>query len=198
MTVNIVRAGAWSAVAADIDACRVQLRDCERAFTGDEYTEQFDSECGHLGYLLAKAHQRLLLLIELLGLPLFHASYADSFSKFEGKLDDVGHVPESPDDIYSDPLIVICQTFDALKDMAGQAHDSDAVTRDLLERLLRQTPYILADRGIVPTSEAGVRRPLFDVLKTVFPDCRREIPVSHLFKTYKRTWGCLRCERSQK
>lgn len=189
MTVNTVQASTWSAVAAEIDACRVQLRDCERAFTGDENTDQFDSERGYLGYLLAKTHQRLLLLIELLGLPLFHGSYSSQFRAFDGKLDEVGHSPENPWDIYSEPLTLIGQTFDALKDMTGQAHDGDALMRDLLERLLRQTPYVLADRDVVPTSEAEVRKPLFDLLKAVFPDCRREIPISHLFKTYKADLG---------
>lgn len=189
MSDNTVQPSTWSAAAAEIDACRVQLRACEAAFTGEEHTERFDSECGYLGYLLARAHQHMLLLIERLGLPMFYSSYTAQFQRFDGKLDKVGHFDENPWDLYSDPLILLGQTFDALKNMSVQAQDSDALMRDLLERMLRQTPYILADREIIPESEAQVRKPLFDALKTVFPDCRREIPVSHIFKTYKADLG---------
>lgn len=186
----------WAAVAAEIDACRRQLRECEKAFgyTRDERgdyneDEQFESEKAYLGHRLRQAHLRMLILIERAGLPLFHSEYRAGFSAYAENLADVKHSPHDPDDLYSEPLTYIDQSFDALSATLRSQSNRETLSLGLFERLLRQTPYILADRGIVPQSEKEVRQPLFDALKHVFPDCRREIPVSHLFKVYRADLG---------
>lgn len=188
-------AAEWSAVAAEIDACRQQLRECERTFGyhrdehGYDEDEQFEAEKSYLGVRLRQAYLRLLILIERSSLPQFLSAFREGFAQFEGKLDEVKHSPHDPEDLYSEPLIYIDQGFDALSALLRGQGSRDSYKIGLFERILRQTPYILADRGIVPTSEKEVRQPVFDLLKTVFPDCRREIPVSHLFKTYKADVG---------
>lgn len=185
----------WSAVAAEIDACRQQLRECERTFGysqnehGYHEDERYESEKSYLGFRLRQAYLRMLILIERAQLPQFLATFRDGFLAFEGKLDHVEHSSHDPEDLYSKPLIFIDQSFDALSAMLRSGSKRDQSNVGLLERVLRQTPYILADRGAVPTSEKDVRQAVFDVLKTVFPDCRREIPVSHLFKTYRADIG---------
>ena len=185
----------WSAVAAEIDACRQQLRECERTFgySEDEHgyheDERYDSEKSYLGLRLRQAYLRMLILIERADLPNFLATFRDGFAAYEGKLDDVGQSSHDPEDLYSEPLIFIDQSFDALSAMLRSGSKRDQSNVGLLERVLRQTPYILADRGAVPTSEKNVRQAVFDVLKTIFADCRREIPVSHLFKTYRADLG---------
>jgi hypothetical protein len=185
----------WAAVAAEIDACRAALRDCERAFgyTYDrgeyEEDERFSDAKRYLGYRLRQAHICMLILLERLQLPMMFAEYQNGFSAFADKLDDVGHSSHDPEDLYSDPLIHIGQTFDGLSSMLRGHADPNARQLQLFEQILRQTPYILADQGIKPLSEKDVRKPLYDFLKTVFPDVQREIPVSHLFKTYKADIG---------
>lgn|GEM_PF-691551 len=185
----------WAATAAAIDACRQQLRECERAFgytqINDQYEEeeQYQAERASLGYRLRQAHLRMLILIEHAGLPLFHNSYSQGFEEFASKLDEVEQSPHDTDDLFSDPLTYIGQNFDALTALLREESSHKASSLALFERILRQTPYILADREIVPTSEKEVRKPIFDLLKTVFPDCRREISVSHLFKVYKADLG---------
>ena len=187
--------GEWAAVAAEIDACRAALRDCESAFgyTYDEgeYEEddRFSDAKGYLGYRLRQAHIRMLILLERLQLPMVFADYQNGFSSFATKLESVEHSRHDPGDLYSDPLTYISQTFDALSSMIRAQPDADAHRLQLFEQILRQTPYILADQGINPQSEKEVRKPLYDLLKTVFPDTQREIPVSHLFKTYKADIG---------
>lgn len=192
---DTVPAAEWSAVGAEIDACRQQLRQCERTFgysqdeQGYHEDEQYEAEKSYLGFRLRQAYLRMLILIERAGLPHFLAVFREGFAAFEGKLDDVKHSPHDPEDLYSEPLIYIDQSFDALSALIRGPDTRTGFKVGLLERILRQTPYILADRGIVPTSEKEIRQPVFDLLKTVFPDCRREIPVSHLFKTYKADVG---------
>jgi hypothetical protein len=183
-------------VAAEIDACRAQLRECERAFgytfddaTGYEEDERFSDAKGYLGYRIRQAHLLMLILLERVQLPMVFGDYQQRFAAFSGKLDEVQHSSHDPEDLYSDPLICISQTFEALSAMIRRQPDGDAHWLQLFERILRQTPYILADQNTKPQSEKDVRKPLFDVLKTVFPDVRREIPVSHLFKTYKADLG---------
>lgn len=185
----------WSAVAAEIDACRQQLRECERTFgySQDEHgyheDERYESEKSYLGFRLRQAYLRMLILIERAQLPHFLATFRDGFLTFEGKLDHVEHSSHDPEDLYSKPLTFIDQSFDALSAMLRSGSKRDQSNVGLLERVLRQTPYILADRRVVPTSEKDVRQAVFDVLKTIFPDCRREVPVSHLFKIYRADLG---------
>jgi hypothetical protein len=185
----------WAAVAAEIDACRAALRECERAFGysydhGEyEEDERYSDAKGYLGYRLRQAHIRMLILLEHLQMPMMFVEYQKGFSTFSEKLDAVGHSSHDPEDLYSDPLIYISQNFEALSEMLRRPHDSDAHKLQLFEQILRQTPYILADQGLKPQSEKEVRKPLYDLLKTVFPDTQREIPVSHLFKTYRADIG---------
>lgn len=193
---NAVTEREWEETAAAIDACRVQLRECERTFrytfdhdNGYEEDEGYSDARAGLGYKLRQAHLRMLVLLERVELPLFRTDYAVGFAAFDGKLEDVGHSSHDPEDLYSDPLIHISQTFKALSAMTRRAPDQDTRDLALLERLLIQTPYMLADRRILPTSEKDIRKPIFDILKMVFPGTRREIPVSHLFKTYKADLG---------
>lgn len=185
----------WQEAAAAIDACRVQLRDCEQTFrytyfpdSGPDEDERFTEAKAALGYRLRQAHLRMLVLLERAELPLFRADYAAGFGAF-ADLETVGHSPYDPEDLYSDPLIHISETFEALSAMVRTSADQDTGGLALLERLLTQTPYMLADRAIVPTSEADIRKPIYDILKMVFPGARREIPVSHLFKTYRADLG---------
>lgn len=183
----------WAATAAEIDACRQQLRECERTFGrhGDgEPTDEFEADCAYLGYRLQQAHYRMLLLIERAGLPLFHADYMAGFSAFIDKLDEVEHDPYDSDTLHSEPLRYINQRLEALSALLRESNDkSDVADLALLERILRTTPHILSDRKVTPTSEAEMRRPVYDVLKVVFPDCRPEVSVPHVFKVYKADYA---------
>lgn len=110
----------------------------------------------------------MLILIERAQLPHFLATFRDGFLSFENELDHVEHSPHDPEELYSAPLLYIDQCFDALSAMLRSGNERDQSNVGLLERVLRQTPYNLADRGAVPTSEKDVRQAVFDVLKTVF------------------------------
>lgn len=135
----------------------------------------------------------MLILIERVNLPQFLAIFREGFAPFEDKLDQVQHVPQDPETLYSEPLTYLDQGFEALSALMRGVGTREAFKIGLFENILRQTPYILADRKIIPASEKDIRQPIFDLLKTVFPDCRREIPVSHLFKTYKADVGVGSC-----
>lgn len=196
MSNDAITENEWAATASSIDACRQQLRECERTF---EYhpdgsgnyleTAEHDADKQYLGHLIGQANLRILILLERAALPLFRQSYARGFERFEGKLDDVDQSPYDPADLLSHPLIYIDQAFDALVAMIRRRDTTEISGLALFERILRQAPYIIEDRRMVPSSEADVRKPLFDVLKTVFPDAQREVPVSHIFKIYKADLG---------
>lgn len=152
--------------------------------------EQYESDKSYLGSLIRQANLRMLLLIERVGLPLFRSNYIEAMAPFDGEFDRVGHSPYDPEDLFSEPLMQIDQVFDALSAVVHGSKDKELSGLALFERILRQTPYIVHDRTAhTPMSETEIRKPLFDLLKTVFPDCRREIPVSHIFKVYKADLG---------
>lgn len=185
----------WINVASEIDACRQQLRACEKAFRWwldkeGEYHEDeaFDGEKEYLAHRLFQAHLRMLLLIESLNLPLFRESYLQGFKRFKN-LRDVDHWTDDRDVIFSKPLTFIDQHFEALSAMALQVEVKQLGALAVFEGILRQTPFILTDIGLTPLSESDVRNSLWDFLKVVFPDTRREIPVQHIFKKYRADLG---------
>lgn len=183
----------WAETTAEIDACRQQLRECERVFgryNDGEPTEEYESNCTYLAFRLRQAHYRMLLLIERANLPLFHADYVVGFAAYDGELDEVSHEPYERQNLYSEPLTYIIQRFEALSALLGEDGSGLNVAKlATLERILRSTPHILRDRDITPMTEAEMRRPVFDVLKVVFPECRPEHQVPHIFKVYKADYA---------
>ena len=108
-----IAASEWITVTTAIDACRQQLRSCERTIAhyqdddGDYHKgEQYETEKGYLGSLLQQANLRLLLLIERASLPLFRSTYVEAMRPFDGKFETVEHSPHDPKDMYSNPLII--------------------------------------------------------------------------------------------
>lgn len=187
---------AWTEVEARIDVCRQQLRLCERAFVFSPQFEEhdyersvFEEEKELLGFRVGQAHLTMLILFELLALPLFKRTYESGFSQFKENLTKVEHHHDDPEIIFSPSLTYLSKNFDAVSSMFKDAVDLTEVRMNLLESILRNTPYILSDRNIIPKSESDIRNSLLDFLKIVFPECRRDLPVSHIFKTYKADLG---------
>ena len=69
----------------------------------------------------------------------------------------------------------------------------------VFETILKNTGSIIQAKGIEPSSEAEVRRAIFEVLNFSFHDAVREIPLAQVLKTYRarprrslfdgRSWG---------
>jgi hypothetical protein len=184
----------YDKVAVDMEAARSQLRECEKAFQRSDYHRAdgdfslFDAEKDALKYRLRQACTSLITLLELLHLPLLHQRFLLGWGEFEGKLDDVGHQQEDPEWLYSEPLIYLAEVFESVS--AGLSFDEGrAADLALLERILRLSPHILHDAGVIPGSEAQVRKPIFNVLKTVFPDIKAEVPIPQISKTYRADFG---------
>lgn len=184
----------YDKVSADLESARGQLRDCERAFQRSDYHTAdgdfslFDAEKDALKYRLRQTSVSLLLLMELLGLPLLFDRFLAGWKEFETKLDDVGHQAEDPEWLYSEPLIYLSETFESVS-AALSFDDARAADLALLERMLRLSAHILHDAEVIPKNEAEVRRPVFNVLKTVFPDIKAEIPIPQISKTYRADFG---------
>lgn len=180
---------AWNAVASGIDACRQQLRQCERVFAdynNEPHGEEIlDGERSYLAHLLLQTHLRLLLVIESAGRPLFLARYNESFAKYIGKLDEVEHLPQDPDYMYSNALIYLDQVFEALKETTAPQTDSNMNELRLLTRMLKQTPHIIHDQNLTPSCENDVKHAIYNTLKIAFPTAKIETKVSKIFKTYR-------------
>lgn len=186
----------WAAVASEISGCQQQLSVCERSYGHDAepyglYVESDDSRLDrhYLGYRLKQAHYRMLLLIERLGLSLFHADYHAGFSQFNGKLDEVIQTEYDSNQLISNPLNYIEQRFEALTALLRGGTDRELSGLSLLESILQQTPHLLNDFSIDPGSENDVQKALFNIIRSVFPDCKREKSINHIFKTYKSDFG---------
>ncbi|CDM57753.1 MULTISPECIES: hypothetical protein [Rhizobium] len=185
----------WINADSAINACRQQLRVCETTNKwyrdrNDDHqeTEEFGDQKKYLAHTLFQAHLRILLLIEESKIPMYRETYLQGFKSFKN-LATVIHWSEDQDVLYSKPLIYIEQHFEALQSMVLQNQVTQVSALSIFERILNHTPYILADADITPTNESQVRNALYNVLKLVFPDMRREIPIAHVIKQYKADLG---------
>jgi hypothetical protein len=57
------------------------------------------------------------------------------------------------------------------------------------QTILKNTPAIIRAKGIEPSSEAQVRKAVYEILRFAFHDAAREIPVAQVMKTYKPDLG---------
>jgi hypothetical protein len=80
------------------------------------------------------------------------------------------------------------RTLSSLFDADIDASD-ERKQRALFMTILENTSKIVYDRSIEPTSEAEVRKCVYDLLIHVFPDTVREIPIAQVTKTYKPDIG---------
>jgi hypothetical protein len=60
---------------------------------------------------------------------------------------------------------------------------------ELLERILKNTPKILQDRGLKPAKEPSVYKAVGNVLSLVFPDFTFKVNLAKPLKTYKPDFG---------
>ncbi len=183
----------WFAVRAQLDAGSRQLSECARAEDRIDWEDQhpdvvadYEAECNYLGTLIKDAHLKMLLLIDQLGAPSFLAAYRKGFRKYRGKLTEVVRIEFDPEIRESEALRYVRSAFNTLSDSMEprrRAHEVDAIAQ--VERLLRSTHYIVARAGVEPKAESDVEVALFDYLRILYPTARRQVPISHVIKTFK-------------
>ncbi len=93
--------------------------------------------------------------------------------------------------MYSTSLEVIRPYVEIVEAIAGlpTPQGPDTAARDVLKQLLRSTARYLFLRKAEPTSESGLQKKIYPLLRAAFPDTTREVSVPHVAKTYKADFG---------
>lgn len=188
---------AWRAVHDQLDNCRRQLRAIENAGwrVNEEdghpsAEEELAAEQHALERMLTRAHRRMVLLLEQLGVPVFLAEYLESFRAFEDRLGCTDHAEWDPETQVSEPLDHLARTLADVE--ASMGPPTGPTNIDAIEQvagILRSTPTILARAGIQPRSENDVEKALFDFLRLVHPGARRQVELSQVLKPFRADIG---------
>jgi hypothetical protein len=126
------------------------------------------------------------ILAERLAVPSFSAKIDREFALY-GR-DQLTTMDTNPWDArpYSTALAKVDSFYQSLATMT----DGNAVTGiDIFKTILQNTAAIVKSKQLAPSKEAGVRAAIFEILQFAFHDAVREIPIAHLFKTYKPDMG---------
>ncbi len=152
--------------------------------------EEHDMEMLSFESQLERIYISLCLLLEFLGYTTLLQDFKTGFKKFEGKLTCFSTLPYVGEQ-HSDVLGYFWKYHRTISSLFGvDVKEGDhRKQRSLFESILQNTAKIVYDRHIQPTSEADVRKCVYDVLIHVFPDTVREIPIAQVTKTYKPDIG---------
>jgi len=139
---------------------------------------------------LKRIYISLSLLLESLGYSEILAEFQNGYSKFAGSLTRTSILPYVGE-WHSEVLGYFWRFHRTLSSLLGvDVQETDQrKQRALLESILQNTSKIVYDRDIEPSSEAEVRKCVYDILIHVFPDTVREIPIAQVTKTYKPDLG---------
>jgi len=162
-----------------------------RLFGENDYSdEEHDMELLSFESQLERIYISLCLLLESLGYTELLQDFKVGFKKFEGKLTSFSYLPYVGEQ-HSDVLGYFWKYHRSVSSLfgVGVKESDDRKQRAQFESILQNTSKIVYDRGIQPTSEAEVRKCVYDVLIHVFPDTVREIPIIQVTKTYKPDIG---------
>jgi hypothetical protein len=137
-----------------------------------------------LAFYIEKAFRDISILAERLGLPLFRADVVEKRKSFT----DLSALVPTPYDVMlqSEPLDAARDLFDSLATMT----EGRAVTGiGIFETLLENTPKIMDASGILPKTEAEIRKQVLKALSFCFRDVVREIPFPKNIKSYRPDIG---------
>lgn len=174
----------WSSV-SKIESLSYYLHS-ENEFANDEYKLEemtFESK-------LQRIYISLCLLLESLGYNSLLTDFKAGHRKFEGKLTSLSMLPYAGD-LHSDVLGYFWKYHRTLSSLFGLDVKNTDARKQLahFESILQNTAKIVYDRKVTPSSEADVRKCVYDVLIYSFPDTVREIPICQVTKTYKPDIG---------
>lgn len=154
-----------------------------------EKTEEYDAELDSLKWRLEILFSAMIALLDVADLRIVADDFLKHAVSLRENLRRYEHSPYDPNDIGSPALFYCSRTLDVVKDLISEEAPESEQKRIILQRIIRNTPNLLFDRGIEPNNEAEVRSGIFDILKAAFPDMRREVPMPKPTKTYKMDMG---------
>jgi hypothetical protein len=127
--------------------------------------EEHDMEMLSFESQLDRIYISLCLLLEVLNYTALLQDFKTGFSKFEGKLTSLSMLPYIGEQ-HSDVLGYFWKYHRTVSSLFGidVKEIDDRKQRSLFESILQNTAKIVYDRDIQPTSEADVRKCVYDIL----------------------------------
>ncbi len=165
-------------------------------WSGDEpyYDEEEPFYEERLTETLKLIQLKIEFAYEFLGLEKMSLKLENELKTYQGKYGELSFIPHL-DVFYSKVEWILKRHLSALTSHIKIGADSEyenTNSRILLERILRGTAKLLADRQIEPSNEKIVRGEVYKTLIHIFPDTVREIPIAKISKTYKPDIGLKR------
>ena len=134
---------------------------------------------------------KIVFALEYMGLTTLLEKFQSEYDKYKDDVTVLDVVPYI--DILHSPVVSLIWHFkNVLNSQFEDKKSNDTkIANDLstLERMLRGTAKIIADRKILPKNESDVQKEIYNVLLHVFPDTVREIPIPKIAKTFKPDLG---------
>jgi hypothetical protein len=169
---------------------RIEATSYNLSSANDYDDDEHNMEMGNFEAQLKKIYVSICLLLEMLDAPELLGDFKSGFNKYKGKLTNLITIPYIGEQ-YSEVLAhlwMYYRSISVLFDFDTKATD-DSKERARLASILQNTAKVVYDRNILPSSEADVRRCVYDLLIHIFPDTVREIPIAQVTKTYKPDIG---------
>lgn len=157
------------------------------------YDEEHDLNRLKLDDRTLQIKLKILFALEYLGLTKMIETFEKDFSKYEKDLTALESAPYI-DVLFSPALGFLHHYLSAITSFIDSSENKELQlknSRDQLERILRNTPKILADHNINPEDEKTVRLSVYKMLTHIFADTVREVPIPKISKTYKPDIGII-------
>ena len=155
----------------------------------DESEDEYEQS---LGGSLSRIRIRLITILEILKLPTLLAEFTQEWTKYAQKATKL-EFSHQIGELYCPSLECLNSYYLIIKELTSETKDIEAYISayeiNQLTGILRATPKIIYDRKLVPKNEAEVRKSIYEVLTTIFPDTARELDLPSTIKTYKPDIG---------
>lgn len=144
----------------------------------------------YLESILEKIYLKLYFALEKLSLTHMLKQFQTGFKKFYPNINKLEVIPYV--------LTFDCPALDYLKKyflavkslyINTDENNYNKEKRAKLKSILLNTDRIILDRDLKPQKESIVQKEVYNVLKYVFPDITREVPIAKETKTYKPDFG---------
>jgi hypothetical protein len=163
----------------------------EMSYYSDVAHERYEFNKLKLEGEIFEMHLKVIFALEYLGLTTLLEKFTGEFERYKDNLTTLNLVPYI--DILHSPVVSLIWHFKNVINCQFEDKKSDDVKMEndlsTLERMLRGTAKIIADRKVQPKNEADVQKEIYNILLHVFPDTVREIPIPKVVKTFKPDLG---------
>lgn len=163
----------------------------EMSYYSDVRHEHYEFNELKLKGEIFEMHLKVIFALEYLGLATLLEKFKAEYEKYKDNITTLEIVPHI--DILHSPVISLIWHFKNVINCQFEDKKSKDIIMgndlSILERMLKGTAKIIADRKVLPKNEADVQKEIYNILLHVFPDTVREIPIPKIAKTFKPDLG---------